>query len=149
MSAAQVQPDWVALSTNPDGAKVLELIERRFPASIIDSLLGLGFERAEVHSIVLPARTLQHRRSRKEDLTVDESDRVVRLLRVLKQTEDLYGSRERALDWLRTPKANLDPELRNQLFARGGPIPMTLLKTEVGARMVEELLGQISEGMFV
>ena len=149
MAAAQVQPDWLALSTNPDGAKVLELIERRFPTSIIDSLLGLGFERAEVHSIVLPARTLQHRRSRKELLTVEESDRVVRLLRVLKRTEDLYGSRERALDWLRTPKANLDPELRNQLFARGGPTPMSLLKTETGARLVEELLVQISEGMFI
>ena len=149
MAAAQVQPDWVALSTNPDGAKVLEMVERRFPTSVIDSLLGLGLERAEVHSIVLPARTLQHRRSRKEPLTVEESDRVVRLLRVLKQTEDLYGSRERALDWLRTPNANLDPELRNQLFVRGGPMPMSLLKTEVGTRMVEELLVQISEGMFI
>jgi uncharacterized protein (DUF2384 family) len=35
------------------------------------------------------------------------------------------------------------------LFAKGGRTPMSLLTTEVGARMVEELLGQIAHGMFI
>ena len=125
------------------------MIERRFPPSIIESLLGLGLERAEVHSIVLPARTLQHRRSRKELLTVDESDRVIRLLRVLRTAEAVYGSRERALEWLRRPNPRLDPASKNVLFAKGGRTPVSLLTTEVGARMVEELLGQIAHGMFI
>jgi putative toxin-antitoxin system antitoxin component (TIGR02293 family) len=149
MCAAQVQPDWLAIDPLANGAEVLAMIERRFPPSIIDSLLGLGFTRAEVHSVVLPARTLQHRRSRKELLTVEESDRVIRLLRVLRATEAVYGGRERALDWLRRPNPRLDPALRNVLFARGGRTPMSLLTTEVGARMVEELLGQIAHGMFI
>ena len=149
MCAALVQPDWIGLDENARGAEVVTLVERRFPTSIIDRLLGLGFERAEVHSVVLPARTLQHRRSRKELLTVDESDRVIRLLRVLRATEEVYESRERALAWLRRPNPRLDPALRNVLFAQGGRTPMSLLTTEVGARMVEELLGQISDGMMI
>jgi putative toxin-antitoxin system antitoxin component (TIGR02293 family) len=149
MCAAQVQPDWLGLDAASNGPEVLAMIERRFPTSIIDSLLGLGLERAEVHSIVLPARTLQHRRSRKELLTVDESDRVIRLLRVLKAADGVYGSRERALAWLRRPNPRLDPATRNVLFAQGGRAPMTLLTTDTGARMVEELLGQIGHGMFI
>ena len=149
MAAAQAQPDWLALDPAANGAEVLAMIERRFPPSIIESLLGLGLERAEVHSIVLPARTLQHRRSRKELLTVDESDRVIRLLRVLRTAEAVYGSRERALEWLRRPNPRLDPASKNVLFAKGGRTPVSLLTTEVGARMVEELLGQIAHGMFI
>jgi len=149
MCAAHVQPDWLEMDATYDSPEVLAMVERRFPPSIIDSLLGLGFERAEVHSIVLPARTLQHRRSRKELLTVEESDRAIRLLRVLRAAEAVYGSRERALDFLRRPNPRLDPALRNVLFARGGRTPMSLLTTEVGARMVEELLGQIAHGMFI
>ena len=149
MCAAQVQPDWLSLENGGNQAEVLAMVERRFEPSIIDRLLGLGFERAEVHSVVLPARTLQHRRSRKELLTLEESDRVVRLLRVLRATEAVYESRERALDWLRRPNPRLDPALRNVLFAKGGRTPLSMLTTEVGARMVEELLGQIAHGMFI
>ena len=149
MCAAQVQPDWLGMNTAVNGPEVLAMVERRFPTSIIDSLLGLGFERTEVHSVVLPARTLQHRRSRKELLTLEESDRVIRMLRVLRATEAVYESRERAWAWLRRPNPRLDPGLRNVLFAKGGRTPLSLLTTEVGARMVEELLGQIAHGMFI
>jgi putative toxin-antitoxin system antitoxin component (TIGR02293 family) len=154
MSAAAVQPDWQIqdwqiLEKNPNSDEALAMIEQRLPTSVLDSLLNLGFERAEVHSVVLPARTLQHRRSRNEPLTVEESDRVIRLLRVLRATEAVYESRERALAWLRRPNPRLDPALRNVLFAKGGRVPLSLLTTETGARKVEELLVQISDGMFI
>jgi putative toxin-antitoxin system antitoxin component (TIGR02293 family) len=149
MCAAQVQPDWLTIEAASSGAEILAMVERRFSPSIIDSLLGLGLERGEVHSVVLPARTLQHRRSRKELLTVEESDRVIRLLRVLKAADAVYGSRERAIAWLRRPNPRLDPALRNVLFAKGGRTPMSLLTTEAGARMVEELLTQIDEGIYI
>jgi putative toxin-antitoxin system antitoxin component (TIGR02293 family) len=82
-------------------------------------------------------------------LTLDESDKVIRLLRVLRATEAVYESRERALEWLRTPNPRLDPALRNVLFAQGGRTPLSLLTTEIGARMVEELLIQIDEGIYI
>ena len=150
MCAAQVQSwDLLEAGAATGGAEVLALIEQRLAPAVIDRVLALGLERGEVHSVVLPARTLQHRRSRKELLTIEESDRVIRLVRVLRATETVYGSRERALDWLRRPNPRLDPATRNVLFAKGGRTPMSLLTTDTGARMVEELLGQISEGMYI
>jgi len=117
---------------------VLNLIERQLPASSINRLLTLGVNRSEVGALVIPLRTLQHRRSRREKLTVEESDRLLRLMRVLSQTEALYGSRERALTWLRRPNPRL-----------GNRSPFELVKTDAGSRIVEELLVQIDEGMFV
>jgi len=81
---------------------------------------------------------LQHRRSRREKLTVEESDRVFRVARLLSQAESVYGSRERALAWLR----RTHPRLRNRT-------PLEMAKTDTGSRIVEELLVQIDEGMFV
>ena len=46
---------------------------------MIRRLAALGLERSEI-DVVIPSRTLQHRRSRREKLTVEESDRV--LLRI-------------------------------------------------------------------
>ena len=149
MSAAQILPlDW-KLDEIDRGGDVLQMVERRFEPSIIDRLLQLGFDKTELSAAVIPARTLQHRRSRKERLTVEESDKVIRVLRVLRLAEEVYESREQALEWLREPNANLDPALRNLLFTKGGRAPMTLLNTETGARSVEQLLYQISEGVFI
>jgi len=71
---------------------------------------------------VVPLRTLQHRRSRREKLTVAESDRVLRVARLLSQAKSVYGSRERALAWLRRPH----PRLR-------GRAPLETLKTTPAA----------------
>ena len=63
---------------------------------------------------------------------------MLRVIRVLSLAESVYGSRERALAWLRNPHARLD-----------GRAPLSLLNTDTGSRIVEELLGQIDESMFV
>ena len=61
-----------------------------------------------------------------------------RFIQVLSLAESVYGSRERALAWLRKPHARLD-----------GRTPLSLLKTDAGSRIIEEMLIQIDEGMFV
>ena len=101
-------------------------------------MAALGPERPEIDAVVIPFRTLQHRRSRREKLTIEESDRVVRVIRALSLAGSVYGGHERALAWLRKPHPRLD-----------GRTPLSLLKTDTGARIVEELLIQIDEGMFV
>jgi putative toxin-antitoxin system antitoxin component (TIGR02293 family) len=113
-------------------------VEGRLAPSVIKRLITLGLERSEIDAVVIPSRTLQHRRSRREKLTVEESDRVLRVTRVLSLTESIYGNRQRALEWLRKPNARFD-----------GRAPLSLLKTDTGSRIVEELLIQIDEGMFV
>jgi putative toxin-antitoxin system antitoxin component (TIGR02293 family) len=139
MNAANTQiGDWLGLESPATEGDILRIVEGRLAPSVIKRLSTLGLERAEIDAVVIPSRTLQHRRSRREKLTVEESDRVLRVIRVLSLTESIYGTRDLALDWLRKPNARLD-----------GRAPLSLLKTDTGSRIVEELLIQIDDGMFV
>jgi putative toxin-antitoxin system antitoxin component (TIGR02293 family) len=139
MSAMSVQiGEWLGVAMPVGEAEILELVHSRLDPSVVPMLLELGFERKEIDAVVIPLRTLQHRRSRGEKLTVEESDRVLGLLRMLSLVEEVYSTRDRALAWLR--RAN--PRLKDH-------VPLLLLKTSVGCRMVEELLIQISEGMII
>src|SRR5215469_13292289 len=120
--------DWLGVRPVRSEGQVLQIVEQQLPTSAINKLLALGLTRQEIDALIIPLRTLQHRRSKREKLTVEESDRVLRLVRLLSQTEAVYGSRVGALDWLRRPVARL----KNRA-------PMDLIRTDTGARIVEEL----------
>ena len=96
---------------------------------------GLQFK--DVYSIVIPARTLKHRRSRQEPLSLDEGDKFARLVRMFDLTVRVFGNREKAVRWLGKPKERFEERT-----------PLEMLRTEWGGRMLEELLGQIDEGYF-
>jgi putative toxin-antitoxin system antitoxin component (TIGR02293 family) len=139
MNATNVQMgDWLGLHAPATETEMLSIVEGKLAPAVIKRLISLGLRRSEIDAAIIPLRTLQHRRSRREKLTVEESDRVLRLIRVLSLAESVYGSRERALAWLRNPHARI-----------GGRAPLSLLNTDTGSRIVEELLVQIDEGMFV
>jgi len=139
MNATNVQMgDWLGLQAPATETEVLRIVEGQLPPTVIKRLLSLGLQRSEIDAAIIPLRTLQHRRSRREKLTVEESDRVLRAIRVLALAETVYGSRERALAWLRRTHPRI-----------GGRAPLSLLNTDTGSRIVEELLVQIDEGMFV
>jgi len=130
--------NWLGIPAPRTEQHILEVVEQQLPTSSIKRLLSLGLTRSEVDALVIPSRTLQHRRSRRERLTVEESDRVLRVARLLSLAESVYESRERALEWLR----RIHPRLRNRT-------PLEMSKTDTGSRIVEELLAQIDEGMVV
>jgi len=139
MKAANAQMgDWLGLQAPATEAEMLRIVEGKLAPTVIKRLISLGLQRAEVDAVIIPLRTLQHRRSRREKLTVEESDRVLRVTRILSLAGSVYGSRERALAWLRKPHPRLD-----------GRPPLSLLNTDTGSRIVEELLVQIDEGMFI
>ncbi len=129
---------WLGVESPATETEILRIVEERFAPSVIKRLVALGLERSEIDDAVIPSRTLQHRRARRERLTLEESDRVLRIVRILASAESVYGSRERALAWLRKPHPRLE-----------GRSPLSLVKTDTGSRIVEELLIQIDEGMFV
>src|SRR6202041_4174926 len=111
MNAANTQiGDWLGLESPATEGDILRIVEGRLAPSVIKRLSALGLERSEIDEVVIPSRTLQHRRSRREKLSVEESDRVLRITRALSAAEATYGSRERALGWLRRPIPRLgDP----------------------------------------
>ena len=86
----------------------------------------------------IPDRTLSRRKSEGR-LHPDESDRLLRLARVVDLALSLFeGDKKAAQGWLM---------LSND--ALGGKTPIELSKTEVGAREVETLIHRLEHGVFV
>ena len=116
----------------------LETVESGVPvATMTDFVSASGVPLKDLYDIVIPARTLKHRRARRESLTPDESDKLARLVRVFDHAVRVFDGIERARTWLNEPKRRFE-----------GRAPIEMLRTETGARMVEEFLGQIEYGMF-
>jgi len=115
---------------------MVNLIHNRLSLDVIDRLLAQGVTRLEMN-LIAPARTLAHRRANAEPLTIEESDRAVRLARAVAQTEGVFGNREKAMSWLRHPLKRFE-----------GKTPLEMLLTDVGSRLVEEALVQIDEGFY-
>jgi len=86
--------------------------------------------------IGLPARTLA-RRKKDRRLRADESDRLLRLVRVAAAAEEVLGARENAGQWLQKPNRAL-----------GGVAPLDLLDTDLGTEEVVAILGRIEHGVY-
>jgi len=116
----------------------LESVEAGVPVDTMTSFLSAsGVELKDIYDVVIPARTLKHRRSRRESLSSDESDKLARLVRIFDHAVAVFGDGERARNWLSAPKKRFDERT-----------PLQMLRTDLGGRMVEEMLGQIEYGMF-
>ena len=115
---------------------LVALVEERLPVAAISALMENGVLEKEIYSVIVPRRTLQHRRTRKEKLSCEESDRAVRLARLAALTEKTFGERAAGMHWLRAPKKRFR-----------GRTPIDMMATEAGSRLVEEALYQIDEGM--
>jgi putative toxin-antitoxin system antitoxin component (TIGR02293 family) len=88
-----------------------------------------------VSRLIIPPKAVSERR-RKGGLTPEQSGRVIRVARIVADALETFGSRDKALTWMRRASAAL-----------GGETPIDLLDTEEGARLVESLLGRIAHGL--
>ena len=114
---------------------LVKVVEDRLATGAIEGLRRSGVTDEEIYSLIVPRRTLTHRRARREALSREESDRAVRLARIAALGEQVFGDSERAWHWLRAAKRQFH-----------GRSPLRLTATEAGARLVEELLYRIDEG---
>lgn len=79
-------------------------------------------------------RTLERRSATR--LQPDQSDRLVRIARVLDFAEESIGTRPQALAWMNVPNRALQ-----------GARPIEELDTDAGAKRVETVLGRLREGV--
>lgn len=115
---------------------LVKLVEGGLETNAVDELRRAGLTDEEIYSLIIPRRTLTHRRARGEALNREESDRAVRLARLAALAEQVFGDPDRAWHWLRAGKLQFE-----------GRTPLQLMTTEAGARLVEELLRRIDDGM--
>jgi len=116
-------------------ADLARLVHRRIPLRALIYVKRGGFSEREIGRFIIPERTQRHRRAKRQPLTVEESDRVVRLTRIQALAEDVFGDAENANRWLRENLAILD-----------GKAPLEVARTESGARVVEQILAKIDWG---
>jgi putative toxin-antitoxin system antitoxin component (TIGR02293 family) len=115
------------------------LVRKGLPAGSVTALaekLHLG-NTVLSRKLGIPQRTLTRRRSQASPLTPAESDRMVRAARVYANAVEMIGDKEKAIEWLSTPNRAL-----------GGERPLDQLDTDMGARMVEDILGRIAYGVY-
>ena len=115
-----------------------KLVRKGFPwksASQVKEALDLSDERF-ASLLEVGQRTLARWRKDKRRLNLQTSDRLFRLVRIFSLAHNVLEGREPALEWLRSPQIGL-----------GGGVPLDLIRTEAGAREVEDLLGRIEYGV--
>src|SRR5207245_11399439 len=83
------------------------------------------------------SRSTLQRRKAAGRLSPDESDKVMRLSRLLEHATNVFGDINKARTWLKFPQRGL-----------GGAVPLDYAEPEVGAREVDNLLGRIDYGVY-
>ena len=114
-------------------------IERGLPVRTLESLADrTGLPIASLAAVVgIPERTLARRKVTGR-LTMDESERLLRIAAVFEKATQLFeGDVAGAVTWLTSPRQALENET-----------PLAFSRTEIGAREVENLIGRLEHGVF-
>ena len=118
--------------------ELIRQIQKGLPFSDLKVLQGsidMPFEQLAA-KLSISRSTLQRRRAAGR-LSLDESDKVLRFSRLLRQAADLFGDIDKGRAWLKHPQYGL-----------GGAVPLDYAETEIGAREVENLLGRMKYGVY-
>lgn len=116
---------------------LVEMVRSGLPYGSLESLMklvGLSAESVSA-SLAIPKRTLA-RRKEQARLSAVESDRLVRLARVVTFANEVFGDMRTVSAWMRKPNRAL-----------GEATPLSRMDTDVGVRQVESVLGRIAHGI--
>jgi putative toxin-antitoxin system antitoxin component (TIGR02293 family) len=110
-------------------------VRRGLPMRAFEVVCGaLGVPRERLARVVqVPVRTLARRKVFKPD----ESERILRVGRLVERAQEVLGSEEAARRWMTQP-----------VRALGGAVPLDHADTEPGARAVEDVLGRLEHGVY-
>jgi putative toxin-antitoxin system antitoxin component (TIGR02293 family) len=119
-------------------SELIRQIQKGLRFSELETLqnsIGMPFEQLAA-KLCISRSTLQRRKAAGR-LSPDESDKVMRFLRLLEHATNVFGDVDKARAWLKFPQRGL-----------GGAVPLDYAETEVGAREVDNLLGRIDYGVY-
>jgi len=121
-----------------DAAAVRNAVDAGLEYNAWERLLrNTGLDREALRATLqIPARTLSRRKS-KGRFSPTESDRIVRIVRLIGDAIILFeGDVDAARTWLTSPNRGL-----------GGATPLRFAATDLGARDVERLIGRLEYGI--
>jgi putative toxin-antitoxin system antitoxin component (TIGR02293 family) len=84
-----------------------------------------------------PSKLSEPWKLKASSMSPEESDLLARLARIHDFAVEVLGNHDKARKWLRTPNRALKDH-----------VPLELLRTDYGARIVESILGRIEHGIF-
>lgn len=120
-----------------DTSELIRKLKEGLPVDRIGTLQdALQVPMAQMTEVLsIPSSTLARRRQAGR-LDRGESERTYRIARLVLRAAEVFGSLERARQWLKKPQ-----------YALGGATPLAFADTEPGAREVEDLLVRIDHGL--
>ncbi len=118
----------------PSPSRVIEAVREGLPTSKLDKMAqSLAVERNILLGILgISARTVQRKNRSAVRLSPAASDRLSRMDRILILATEVFGTREKAVEWLKRSSRAL-----------GNQQPIQLLDTDAGTQCVERELRQI------
>ncbi len=126
-------------SMKPAGTRAVPTLtaaSEGLPLAAIDEFMASGaISAAELHALVLPQKDLASRR-KPGRLTQEQSERLLRVARIMALADENFGAREIAHRWLRRPNEVLE-----------NMTPLNMLDKDLGAQKVEALLLRIAHGV--
>lgn len=147
--ARPTEPEFLSVEALLGGAKVIHstphtsldwvsVVRKGISSHAVDCLIRrINVSQSEFSTFLdIPERTLVRRKSG-GSLSSEETEKLVRMAHVVERASEVFEGMEEALDWLKSPNA-----------AMSGVIPMSLLDTEIGAKVVMDTLGRIEHGVF-
>lgn len=119
-------------------AGLVAMIRKGLPMVEFQALAAwLKITEEELAPLLGISRATLHRRKKSGHLEMPESERLVRIARLLGRATAIFDDEDAARDWLKTPAV-----------AFSGETPLDFADTDIGAREVENLLGRLEHGVF-
>lgn len=114
---------------------LMEAVKQGLPTASVEHMVrGELLSKEEVYTLIAPKRTYQLRKQKRKALTAAESEKTARLARIFALAIETFQNAGKAATWLRRPSRVL------------GRVPIELLDSETGARLVEDELLRINWG---
>ncbi len=118
--------------------QVIQIIEKGLPVSTFTKIRNeLNLPDKELAQFIRVPKSTLAIRKKKGRFSFEESERLYRVQRLFEKALDVFGSLELTRKWL-----------KEKAYGLGDVSPLEFARTEVGAREVENLLGQIEHGVF-
>lgn len=86
---------------------------------------------------IVSRRTLERRVKENMSLTTEESDRLVRVVRIMVRAMETFGGRDAAMEWMNSPNRAME-----------GRTPLSIINTDPGVELIGTILGRIEHGVF-